>query len=71
LDEARKQMNEGPGLACNCDPCAENELIVIKVGGQAMRTMRDNLNQPFGSIALTAGAAYQFAVLVALAAILA
>jgi hypothetical protein len=47
---------------------AQNELIVLRLGGQAMH---NNLTSVLVGIALTAGAVFHIAVLVALAAVLA
>jgi hypothetical protein len=47
---------------------AQNELIVLRLGGQAMH---NNLTSFSIGIALTAGAVFHIAVLVALAAVLA
>ena len=47
---------------------AQKELIVLRLGGQAMH---NNLTSVSAGIALTAGAVFHVAVLVALAAVLA
>ena len=47
---------------------AQNELIVLRIGAQAMH---NNLTSIWVGIAVTAGAVYHIAVLVSLAAVLA
>jgi hypothetical protein len=47
---------------------AQNELIVLRIGGQAMH---NNLTSIWVGIAVTAGAVYHIAVLASLAAVLA
>ena len=53
---------------CGIELFAQNELIVLRLGGQAMH---NNLTSVSVGIALAAGALFHLAVLVALAAVLA